>query len=151
MSQIIDRLYKHNAIIYKVLLFFLTAGAIVYLFPRGGQFKYDFALGKPWQYGNLYAPFDFAIYKGNIEIEKEKEELALESKKYFAYDSAVPNAVLFQFKTQINKIVISDSLFPFISKICLQIHFFLLMDQYQSKVSNQHRVYLITPESSQIS
>ncbi|WP_440881701.1 HD family phosphohydrolase [Tenacibaculum sp. C7A-26P2] len=110
MGQIIDRLYKHNAIIYKVLLFFLTAGAIVYLFPRGGQFKYDFALGKPWQYGNLYAPFDFAIYKGDIEIEKEKEELALESKKYFAYDNSVPNAVLSRFKEQINKIAISDSL-----------------------------------------
>ena len=42
MSQIINKVYKNNAIVYKVLLFLITAVAIVYLFPKGGQFKYDF-------------------------------------------------------------------------------------------------------------
>ena len=27
------------------------------------KFKYDISKGKPWQYENLYAPFDFAILK----------------------------------------------------------------------------------------
>ena len=32
--------------------------------------KYDFGQGKPWQYDNLYAPFDFAVQKTEEEIVK---------------------------------------------------------------------------------
>ncbi|MGG8497102.1 HD family phosphohydrolase [Tenacibaculum sp. TC6] len=110
MNTIINKLYKNNAIVYKVLLFLITAVAIVYLFPRGGQFKYDFVLGKPWQYDNLYAPFDFAIYKSEQEIEKEKELMQLESKKYFAFNDEIKQKVISQFQQQIGILPISDSL-----------------------------------------
>lgn len=83
MNDLINRLYKNNTIIYKVLLFLITVIAIVYLFPKGGQFKYDFPQGKPWQYDNLYAPFDFAIQKTPEEIAEEKKELESGSKKIF--------------------------------------------------------------------
>ena len=42
MSKTVNKLYKHNTIIYKVILFLITVFAIVYLFPKGGQFKYEF-------------------------------------------------------------------------------------------------------------
>ena len=45
---------------------------IVFFFPKGGKFKYDFQKGKPWQYENLYAPFDFSIKK------TDEEEKAIE-------------------------------------------------------------------------
>ncbi|RBW61946.1 phosphohydrolase [Tenacibaculum sp. E3R01] len=110
MNKIINKLYKNNAIIYKVLLFLITATAIVYLFPKGGQFKYDFSSGKPWQYDNLYAPFDFAIHKSEKEIEVEKEVLLNEAKKYFVYDEAIKQEVALEFKEQLKKIKPSDSL-----------------------------------------
>ncbi|WP_435263551.1 HD family phosphohydrolase [Tenacibaculum sp. nBUS_03] len=110
MNKIINKLYKNNAIIYKVLLFLITATAIVYLFPKGGQFKYDFSSGKPWQYDNLYAPFDFAIHKSEQEIEVEKEMLLSEAKKYFVYDKAIQQEVFLEFKEQLQKIKPSDSL-----------------------------------------
>ncbi len=110
MNKIINKLYKNNAIIYKVLLFLITATAIVYLFPKGGQFKYDFSSGKPWQYDNLYAPFDFAIHKSEKEIEVEKEVLLNEAKKYFVYDETIKQEVALEFKEQLKKIKPSDSL-----------------------------------------
>ncbi|SEE64045.1 hypothetical protein SAMN04487765_3533 [Tenacibaculum sp. MAR_2010_89] len=110
MNKIINKLYKNNAIIYKVLLFLITATAIIYLFPKGGQFKYDFSSGKPWQYDNLYAPFDFAIHKSEKEIEVEKEVLLNEAKKYFVYDEAIKQEVALEFKEQLKKIKPSDSL-----------------------------------------
>lgn len=110
MNKIINKLYKNNAIIYKVLLFLITATAIVYLFPKGGQFKYDFSSGKPWQYDNLYAPFDFAIHKSEKEIEVEKEVLLNEAKKYFVYDEAIKQEVALEFKEQLKKIKPSDSI-----------------------------------------
>lgn len=107
MNDLINKLYKNNTIIYKVLLFLIVVIAIVYLFPKGGQFKYDFSQGKPWQYGNLYAPFDFAIQKTPDEIESEKKVIAASVKKYFVVDETIKNDVLSSFA---NKMMSSDSL-----------------------------------------
>ena len=84
MSKTVNKLYKHNATIYKVILFLITAVAIVYLFPKGGQFKYEFTKGKPWQYDNLYAPFDFAIDKSEEEITEEIKNIEVAAKYGFS-------------------------------------------------------------------
>ncbi|CAM1335033.1 HD family phosphohydrolase [Tenacibaculum aestuariivivum] len=107
MNDFINKLYKNNAIIYKVLLFLIAVVAIVYLFPKRGQFKYDFPQGKPWQYDNLYAPFDFAIQKTTTEITEETNEIRSNVKKYFVYNEEVQKLVL---NTYQNKITILDSL-----------------------------------------
>jgi len=75
MSQFVNKIYRNNTIIYKIILFLLTTISIVYLFPKGGQFKYDFSNGQLWKYDNLYAPFDFSIQKTNEEIAIEKKKI----------------------------------------------------------------------------
>ncbi|MCF2873171.1 MULTISPECIES: HD family phosphohydrolase [unclassified Tenacibaculum] len=107
MNDFINKLYKNNAIIYKVLLFLITVTAIVYLFPKGGQFKYDFPQGKPWQYDNLYSPFDFAIQKTDKEKEEEIKNIEANAKKYFVVDTGIKTKVLEEFE---GKIIPSDSL-----------------------------------------
>ncbi|WP_299160512.1 HDIG domain-containing metalloprotein [uncultured Tenacibaculum sp.] len=107
MNDFINKLYKNNAIIYKVLLFLITVTAIVYLFPKGGQFKYDFPQGKPWQYDNLYSPFDFAIQKTEKEKSEEIKNIESNAKKYFVVDSSIKGKVIEEFN---NKITPSDSL-----------------------------------------
>lgn len=104
MNDLINKLYKNNTVIYKALLFLITVIAIVYLFPKGGQFKYDFRQGKPWQYDNLYAPFDFAIQKTTEEIEEEKNELKNSSKKYFVVDISIKEEVTHSFTNQVKSI-----------------------------------------------
>ena len=102
MSQFINKIYKNNAIVYKILLFLISVLTIVYLFPKGGQFKYDFTKGKPWQYDNLYATFDFSIQKEDKEIDLEKQELAKNNKHYFEYDIAIVTSVKSAFTTKVN-------------------------------------------------
>ena len=53
MKDLINTFYKNHALIYKAILFITTTFLIVYLFPKGGKFKYDFEKGKPWQSENL--------------------------------------------------------------------------------------------------
>lgn len=60
---------------------------VVYLFPRGGGFKYAFQKGKPWQYETLLAPFDFPIAKTQEELEKERFSIEEESPLIFQEDS----------------------------------------------------------------
>lgn len=93
MKQFVNYLFKNQALFYKVFLFLLTTFLIVYLFPKGGKFKYEIPKGKPWQYENLYAPFDFAILKTPDEVEAEKERIDKEHIPYYDYDAAVADSV----------------------------------------------------------
>ncbi len=110
MSEFVNKLYRNNSIIYKIILFILTTIAIVYLFPKGGQFKYDFSNGQLWKYDNLYAPFDFAIQKTANEIASEKKEIILNSKQYFEYNNAIVFDVKQAFNSKISSIITNDSI-----------------------------------------
>ncbi len=92
MKSFLNKLYKKQSSIYRIFLFISTTALIVYLFPKGGIFKYEFTKGKPWQYENLYAPFDFAIAKTEAEIEEEKKRITDNVIPYFEYDTIIANA-----------------------------------------------------------
>ncbi|APZ46712.1 phosphohydrolase [Polaribacter reichenbachii] len=110
MSDLVNKIYRNNTIIYKVILFLITTIAIVYLFPKGGQFKYDFNNGQLWKYDNLYANFDFAIQKTNEELALEKKQINANAKLYFLYDTKVSATVNENFKNKIELIKTNDSL-----------------------------------------
>ena len=86
MKSILTSFAKNQSFIFKLFLFILSTVLIIYLLPKGGQFKYNFQKGKPWQYENLYAPFSFTIQKSKAEIEEEKEYLREELIPYFEVD-----------------------------------------------------------------
>ncbi|PQJ74739.1 HD family phosphohydrolase [Polaribacter gangjinensis] len=110
MSELVNKLYRNNSIIYKIILFILTTIAIVYLFPKGGQFKYDFSNGQLWKYDNLYAPFDFAIQKTADEIATEKNEIIANATQYFEYNTKIVTEVNETFVKKIYSIKSKDSL-----------------------------------------
>ncbi|MDG1398761.1 MAG: HDIG domain-containing protein [Polaribacter sp.] len=110
MNAFVNKIYRNNTIIYKVILFLITTISIVYLFPKGGQFKYDFNNGQLWKYENLYATFDFAIQKTEEEIKLEKQEINANTKMYFLYDTIIVQQVKATFNTRINQININDTL-----------------------------------------
>ncbi|MFK5958387.1 MAG: HDIG domain-containing protein [Lutibacter sp.] len=89
MKNFINKLLVNHSLIYKLFLYIVTIVLIVYLFPKGGQFKYEFQKGKPWQYENYYAPFDFAIKKSVDEIEIETAQIKENSKLFFEYNEEI--------------------------------------------------------------
>jgi len=103
LEKTLNALYQNHALIYKIFLFILTVVAIVYLFPKGGHFKYEFQKGKPWQYDNLYAPFDFAIQKSENDINEEKGQIETAKKLYFTYNDNVIIRVKENFNTKVSQ------------------------------------------------
>ena len=93
MSDFVNKLYKNQALFYKVFLFVLTSILIVYLLPKGGKFKYDIPKGKPWQYENLYAPFDFAILKTDEEINAERQDITRSHIPYYNFNTEKPEKI----------------------------------------------------------
>ncbi len=104
MNKFINNFYKNQALLYKVVLFIVTAVIIIYLLPKGGKFKYEITRGKPWQYENLYAPFDFAILKNDSEIEKEKKQIKENLIPYYSYNQKQINQINAKVTGQINEV-----------------------------------------------
>ncbi len=105
----IKKIYQNSIPIYKVILFLITTIFIVYLFPKGGKFKYEYTQGKPWLYDNLYAPFDFAIHKTENEINEEKKQIKQHAKLYFLISENKKNEVLNKFKSKIDLLTSNKS------------------------------------------
>ena len=107
-------------IIYKSLLILSSSILILYLFPLGGQFKYEFQKGRAWQYPTYYAPFEFSILKSEVEIKADREEALRSLKPYLRSDLKVKGAVLSRYSDEFNRFfsdiknpIISDSLYYF--------------------------------------
>ncbi|PCE62513.1 HD family phosphohydrolase [Sediminicola luteus] len=93
MTKFIDKVFKNQSLLYKALLYILSVVVIVMLFPRGGQFKYGFQKGKPWQHADYYAPFDFSAKKTEAEVEAERNAIKNDQDYFFSYDASVAQEV----------------------------------------------------------
>ncbi len=108
MRKFLDRLYKNQTLIYKYFLYLVSIFLIVFFLPKGGQFKYEFQKGKPWQYDNLYAPFDFSIKKTDAEIAKEKSEIENRQIDYYYYNDSISGQVYKAFDADFATVFPSD-------------------------------------------
>jgi len=66
--------------------YLMVAGVVAFisfLFPNDVKFKYEFDKGQRWQYGDLRAPFDFAVLKPEEEVEKEKQKIRKSFSPYY--------------------------------------------------------------------
>lgn len=88
-----DNVYKHQSLVYKYILYGISVFLIVFFFPRGGKFKYEFQRGKIWQYENLLAPMDFSIKKTQEEIALEQQSIRDNQTEYYTYDATVVGQV----------------------------------------------------------
>jgi len=84
---------QYRSQIYKALLILSASLVILYLFPRGGQFKFEFSKGKVWQYPDYYAPFDFSIQKSQAEINEDQEAVLTSVSPYLRIDLSVKDSV----------------------------------------------------------
>lgn len=57
-----------------LLLFVLTAAAIVWVLPKTPTFKQEYRVGAPWLHDDLYAPFDIPLYKTDAELSAERRQ-----------------------------------------------------------------------------
>ncbi|WP_339714988.1 HDIG domain-containing metalloprotein [uncultured Kriegella sp.] len=93
MRKFLDKVYKNQSLIYKYILYIASIFCIVFFFPKGGKFKYEFQKGKPWQYENLYAPFDFSVKKGDAEIAEEQRAIREQRTDYYRFDDSIEQRV----------------------------------------------------------
>ncbi len=110
MKKIFVFLTENQSRIYRAFLFVMSTVLVIYMLPKGGQFKYDYQKGKPWQYENLYAPFSFTIKKNKETLVKEENGIRETSVPYFDVDEKVKSGAITEFNSLLDQIY-NDSLF----------------------------------------
>ena len=94
MKFIWEYITAKKGLFYKSLLILSSSILILYIFPLGGQFKYEFQKGRVWQYPDFYSPFDFSILKSDIEFKKDQEEVLNNLKPYLNADQKLKNEIV---------------------------------------------------------
>ena len=107
-----EKLYKNQSLIYKYFLYAVSIFCIVFFFPKGGKFKYEFQKGKPWQYENLYAPFDFSVQKSTEEIGSERQKVSEALFNYYRYDDDIAKEVYEEFDAKFSDSFKNDQISP---------------------------------------
>ena len=129
MNSIWKHIISEKGLFYKSLLILSSSILILYIFPLGGQFKYEFQKGRVWQYPDFYSPFDFSILKSDIEYKNDQEEAIRDLKPYLKADLDLRDQVIinysekstFFFKDKASSSV-SDSLYTFGKKLIDEIY-----------------------------
>src|SRR5690554_2438621 len=86
MSKFLNNLKKYTRDFFWFFSF-LIGGILLFLIMPGEQkFKFEYQKGFPWGHENLVAPFDFAILKTTVEMEREKEEIVQSVLPYFIFE-----------------------------------------------------------------
>ena len=119
---------KQN-ILYKSILILSSSLLILYLFPIGGQFKYEFQKGRAWQYPSYYAPFDFSILKSEQEVKADQEAALSSLKPYLRSDIKIKELVFTRYQYEfsrffpsINNPMVFDSVYKFGESILKKIY-----------------------------
>ena len=107
-----EKLYKNQSLIYKYFLYAVSIFCIVFFFPKGGKFKYEFQKGKPWQYENLYAPFDFSVKKSAEDIAVERQKVTDALFNYYRYDDDISKEVFEEFDAKFSETFNNDQISP---------------------------------------
>ena len=129
MNSIWKHIISEKGLFYKSLLILSSSILILYIFPLGGQFKYEFQKGRVWQYPDFYSPFDFSILKSDIEYKNDQEEAVRDLKPYLRADLDLRDQVIINysdkstvfFKDKVSSLV-SDSLYTFGKKLIDEIY-----------------------------
>lgn len=136
MKNLFSFFAKNQSLIYKVFLFIVSTLLLIYLLPKGGQFKYNFQKGKPWQYENLYAPFSFSIKKSDETVKNEQQEIRQNSIPYFDFNTETINDVEESFHDDL-EIKYVDSLYTTPKRTVEKLGQRIIKDVYENGVTDE--------------
>jgi len=113
MNKAITFLVNRLQSVSRILLFVGAGLLISWLFPQSQQFKYEYNVGKLWEYDDLYADFDYAIRKLPKEIEAEKKQIKSQLYPFYTKSDDIKENVISKAKNGIEQLMLDTSVLKF--------------------------------------
>ncbi len=101
MNDLLKELKESPRLWQKILAVLASLMIIVFFFPKEAKFQYEFQKGMPWLHEDLLAPFDFAIYKTEEQIQKEEAEIQNSNTPYFKKNEAIGADMISSFQAKL--------------------------------------------------
>ena len=101
---------SHN-LLYTIILFVLCWGVLLYIYPKGGSFSYEYSEGEFWQHDDLKAEFDFDVYRTDDELLKMAKSLQNRALPIYAKTPQVEKACYFKFDSVFTKLISTGASF----------------------------------------
>lgn len=76
-------------IVIRTIFMILAVVLVSWFFPHNESFRYEYEVGKPWRYGRLTAPYDFAIYRSDSALQQMEDSLRQQLVPRFIIDPGV--------------------------------------------------------------
>lgn len=93
-----------------VLLYLISITLVFLMYPREGKFQYEYVKNTPWLHQDLIAPFDFPIYKDELQLNRETDSITQNSFSYFKLDTSIIMSVYGDFQQDTAKLVLDKDL-----------------------------------------
>ncbi len=75
----------------------VTVAVLALFFPSAASFRYEYEVGKPWRYDDLYAPVSFPILKSEAELAAAEEAIRRTLPPVYVVDEQVGRAQVARF------------------------------------------------------
>ncbi|MBO4905453.1 MAG: HDIG domain-containing protein [Bacteroidaceae bacterium] len=95
--------YDWKVYLIHFLVIALMSTVIVWFLPREGNSQLYFEIGKPWPYNKLLAPFEFPIYKSDVQIKHERDSVMQTYQPYFEMQTSLSADQVRNFATTWNR------------------------------------------------
>lgn len=99
--QAFFKLHGNNVLKWCMLV--AAVVVITAMLPHKIAFQYEYAINKPWAYKDLIAPFDFNIFKGELQLEAEQKKALENHKPYYRKSEDTPLEVQQVLNRQLGK------------------------------------------------
>ena len=80
-------------IITRTIFMLIAVFLVAWFLPHIETFRYEYEVGKPWRYGRLAAPYDFAIYRSDSAVTQMQDSLLRLITPRYTQDATVAPAV----------------------------------------------------------
>ena len=87
----------------RVGLIIVTVAIIVWFLPSDTNNTFKIEKGKPWNYADLRAPFDFPILKTDEAVKAERDSLLKQYEPYFNLSKEIETTLIRQFAKDYNQ------------------------------------------------
>jgi cyclic-di-AMP phosphodiesterase PgpH len=99
--KILNKFLRYWKQIQIYLLYLVSILLVFWMYPREGKFQYEYSKNRPWKHESLIAPFDFPIYKDELQLEREIDSITKKHTPYFALDTIVSGKVLSELRNDL--------------------------------------------------
>ena len=98
MRDLLEKIRHNYQLILRGIVAIISIAAIVFIFPSEVKFKYEFQKAKPWLHDNLIAPFDFPIFKAELELQEDLQKAEKSVSVYYRVKPEIKEKNLNQFE-----------------------------------------------------